>query len=110
MSSRPRARAWMFSSAMSRGRPVNTGASVCSAAATVSAIVLKLLAKNAEDRYQSSCGIIADLNRCQRELAQTGAVTTFSLGHRDVSQKFQIPQKLYGREPELADGLIRAEA
>ena len=69
---------------------------------TVSAIVLKLLAKNAEDRYQSSYGLIADLSRCQRELSQTGAVTTFALGHRDVSPRFQIPQRLYGREPELA--------
>jgi serine/threonine protein kinase len=68
----------------------------------VSAIVLKLMAKNAEDRYQSSYGLIADLSRCQRELAQTGAVTSFALGQRDVSRKFQIPQKLYGREPELA--------
>ena len=68
----------------------------------VSAIVLKLMAKNAEDRYQSSYGLITDLNHCQRELAQTGAVPAFALGKRDVSRKFQIPQKLYGREPELA--------
>jgi predicted ATPase/class 3 adenylate cyclase len=68
----------------------------------ISAIVLKLLAKNAEDRYQSAHGLIEDLGRCQREISQTGAVTTFTLGHRDVSPRFQIPQKLYGREPELA--------
>lgn len=68
----------------------------------VSAIVLKLMAKNAEDRYQSSFGLVADLRRCQRELAQTGRVEMFALGHRDVSRRFQIPQKLYGREAELA--------
>ena len=68
----------------------------------VSAIILKLIAKNAEDRYQSSYGLITDLNHCQRELAQMGAVHAFPLGQRDVSRKFQIPQKLYGREPELA--------
>ena len=68
----------------------------------VSAIVLKLLGKNAEDRYQSSYGLIDDLGRCQRELAQTGAVTGFTLGQRDVSRQFHVPQKLYGREPELA--------
>jgi len=68
----------------------------------VSAIVLKLMAKNAEDRYQSSYGLIEDLSRCQRELAQTGSVTTFSLGHRDISRKFHIPQRLYGRELELS--------
>ncbi len=68
----------------------------------VSAILLKLMAKNAEDRYQSSFGLIADLSRCQRELNQTGTVAAFDLGQRDVSRKFQIPQKLYGRAPELA--------
>ena len=68
----------------------------------VSEIVLKLMAKNAEDRYQSSYGLIEELGRCQRELAQTGTVATFALGHRDISRKFQIPQRLYGREAELA--------
>lgn len=68
----------------------------------VSAIVLKLLAKNPEERYQSSYGLIEDLGRCQRELAQTGTITAFTLGQRDVSRKFQIPQKLYGRDAELA--------
>jgi predicted ATPase/class 3 adenylate cyclase len=68
----------------------------------VSAIVLKLMAKNAEDRYQSSYGLIEDLGRCQRELAQTGTIAPFELGHRDVSRKFHIPQRLYGREPEQA--------
>ncbi len=68
----------------------------------VSAIILKLVAKNPEDRYQSSYGLITDLNHCRRELALTGAVPAFALGERDVSRKFQIPQKLYGREPELA--------
>jgi predicted ATPase/class 3 adenylate cyclase/GAF domain-containing protein len=68
----------------------------------ISEILLKLLAKNAEDRYQSSYGLIADLNRCRRELAASGNITTFILGEHDVSRKFQIPQKLYGRESELA--------
>ena len=68
----------------------------------VSAVVLKLLAKNAEDRYQSSYGLVADLGRCERELAQTGAVAMFDVGQRDVARRFHIPQKLYGREPELA--------
>ncbi len=67
----------------------------------VSAVVLKLMAKNAEDRYQSSYGLIEDLGRCQRELAQTGSVAAFELGRRDVSRKFHIPQRLYGRELEL---------
>lgn len=68
----------------------------------VSAIVLKLMAKNAEDRYQSSFGLIEDIGRCQRELAQTGAISAFALGHRDVSRQFRIPQRLYGREADQA--------
>jgi predicted ATPase/class 3 adenylate cyclase len=68
----------------------------------VSGIILKLMAKNAEDRYQGSFGLIEDLGRCQRELVQTGSVAGFALGRRDVSRRFQIPQRLYGREPELA--------
>lgn len=68
----------------------------------ICAIVQKLMAKNAEDRYQSGYGLVEDLRRCQRELAHTGSVASFPLGHRDVSRKFHIPQRLYGREVELA--------
>ena len=68
----------------------------------LSNIVLKLLAKNAEDRYQSGFGLCQDLDRCRRELAHTGAISTFALGLRDVPRTFRVPQKLYGREAELA--------
>nr|WP_276509990.1 AAA family ATPase [Niveibacterium umoris] len=68
----------------------------------LAAIVLKLMAKNAEDRYQSSFGLISDLRRCERELLDHGGVRPFALGTQDISRRFQIPQKLYGREPELA--------
>ena len=67
----------------------------------LSRIVSKLLSKNAEDRYQSTYGLIADLERCRDELARTGSVTPFGLGEADVSRKFQVPQQLYGREAEL---------
>ena len=70
--------------------------------ATVAAILGKLLAKNAEDRYQSGFGLIEDLQRCRRELAQSGRVSDFAIGHRDVSPRLNISQKLYGREAELA--------
>ncbi|MCP4135239.1 MAG: serine/threonine-protein kinase PknK [bacterium] len=66
----------------------------------VSTIVMKLMAKNAEDRYLSAHGLKADLELCQRELRDTGHINTFELGKHDVSDKFQIPQKLYGREEE----------
>ena len=69
----------------------------------VSAIVLKLMAKNAEDRYQSSYGLITDLTPLPARAGPDWQRSRqFALGHRDVSRKFQIPQRLYGREPELA--------
>ncbi|MCP4135235.1 MAG: serine/threonine-protein kinase PknK [bacterium] len=67
----------------------------------VSAIVMKLMAKNAEDRYLSAHGLKADLERCRQELQSAGTINTFELGAHDVSDKFQIPQKLYGREQEI---------
>jgi PAS domain S-box-containing protein len=68
----------------------------------VSDIVMKLMAKNAEDRYQSAWGIKADLERCAQQLAEMGQINTISLGLQDVSEQFRIPQKLYGREAEIA--------
>ncbi|KYC42799.1 hypothetical protein WA1_11740 [Scytonema hofmannii PCC 7110] len=67
----------------------------------VSAIAMKLLAKNAEERYQSAWGIKADLEECLVQLQRSGTITEFSLAHKDISDKFQIPQKLYGREAEV---------
>ena len=65
-------------------------------------IVMKLMAKNAEERYQSAYGLKADLEECRRQLEETGMITPFPLGKQDVSDRFQIPQKLYGREAEIA--------
>jgi PAS domain S-box-containing protein len=67
----------------------------------VSDIILKLMAKNAEDRYQTAWGIKADLERCLRQLEATGQIDTFQLSLQDVSEQFHIPQKLYGREAEI---------
>jgi PAS domain S-box-containing protein len=68
----------------------------------VSDIVLKLMAKNAEDRYQSAWGIKADLEHCAAQLEASGHIGPVQLGLQDVSDQFQIPQKLYGREAEIA--------
>jgi tRNA A-37 threonylcarbamoyl transferase component Bud32 len=68
----------------------------------VSNLILKLMAKNAEDRYQSAWGIKADLERCAQQLAEMGQINAISLGLQDVSEQFRIPQKLYGREAEIA--------
>ncbi|MCY1069339.1 AAA family ATPase [Nannocystis sp. RBIL2] len=67
----------------------------------VSAIVLKLLAKNAEDRYQSAEGLLADLDRCRDALRRTGTIEPFVLGERDRQDLFRIHQKLYGREHDI---------
>lgn len=67
----------------------------------VSAIVMKLLAKTAEERYQSAFGLAADLERCLRSYEATRTVEPFTLATLDVSSKFHIPEKLYGRELPL---------
>ncbi|MGA7935347.1 MAG: AAA family ATPase, partial [Kovacikia sp.] len=66
----------------------------------VSEIILKLMAKNSEDRYQSAGGITVDLERCVEQLETVGRIEPFPLGLQDISNQFQIPQKLYGREVE----------
>lgn len=68
----------------------------------VSEIILKLMAKNAEDRYQSAWGIKADLELCAQQLEAIGQIDGIQLGLQDISDQFQIPQKLYGREAEVA--------
>ncbi|AUX45097.1 protein kinase [Sorangium cellulosum] len=68
----------------------------------VSAIVLKLLAKAAEDRYQSARGLGLDLERCLEGLTTRGHIAPFSLGAHDFSGRFRIPQRLYGRERETS--------
>ncbi|WP_008309979.1 AAA family ATPase [Leptolyngbya sp. PCC 6406] len=67
----------------------------------VAAIVAKLMAKNAEDRYQSSLGLKHDLEQCLRAWKATGNMPTFELGQHDLSDRFLIPEKLYGRAVEV---------
>ena len=64
-------------------------------------IVLKLIAKNAEDRYQSILGLKHDLEQCLQQLKLTGKISQFQLGERDICDRFLIPDKLYGREAEV---------
>ena len=68
----------------------------------VSQLVSKLMSKNAEDRYQNALGLKHDLEICLIELQQTGKIGLFNLGEQDLSDRFLIPEKLYGREPEVA--------
>ncbi|MGC1525124.1 MAG: AAA family ATPase [Phormidesmis sp.] len=67
----------------------------------ISQIVLKLMAKNAEDRYQSASGLKRDLVRCLQVFKETGEIAEFEVGQRDISAHFLIPNKLYGRETEV---------
>ncbi|MEH1828927.1 MAG: AAA family ATPase [Nostoc sp.] len=65
-------------------------------------IVMKLMAKNAEDRYQSALGLKFDLENCLHQLQVDGRVRDFEIGKRDVCDRFIIPDKLYGRETEVS--------
>jgi len=67
----------------------------------LAAIVLKLLAKNAEDRYQTAAGAEADLRRCLMEWLAHGRIDPFALGTHDRSDRLLVPEKLYGREAEI---------
>jgi predicted ATPase/signal transduction histidine kinase len=70
--------------------------------AGLSAIVLRLLAKQAQDRYQSARGLLADLGRCRDDWTAKGLIDPFPLGVRDVSDRFLISPRVYGREREIA--------
>nr|BDT34367.1 trifunctional serine/threonine-protein kinase/ATP-binding protein/sensor histidine kinase [Myxococcus sp. MH1] len=69
---------------------------------TLSALILKLLAKSPEDRYQSAYGLVADLQRCLDGLETGNGVPDFELGTKDVPERFAVPERLYGRAPQQA--------
>ena len=73
----------------------------------VSAIVMKLLAKTAEERYQTAAGVEADLRHCLAAWESSGAINRFLLGTHDMPDRLLIPEKLYGREREV-DTLLAA--
>ncbi|MEH2090917.1 protein kinase domain-containing protein, partial [Nostoc sp.] len=68
----------------------------------LSDIVMKLMAKNAEDRYQSALGLKFDLENCLHQLQVDGIIGDFEIARRDVCDRFIIPDKLYGRETEVS--------
>jgi predicted ATPase/signal transduction histidine kinase len=73
----------------------------------LSAVVMKLLAKNAEERFQTASGLEADLRQCLAEWQSQGRIDPFPLGAHDSSERLLIPEKLYGREREV-DTLLAA--
>ncbi len=67
----------------------------------ISVIIMRLLEKDADERYQSAYGLKHDLERCTRQWKQNNSIKRFELGKSDLTGIFRIPQKLYGRENEL---------
>jgi PAS domain S-box-containing protein len=69
----------------------------------LSAIILKLLSKNAEDRYQSAAGVQTDLEKSLQHLSPEDTIEEFPLGEADYASWLKFPQKLYGRDRELEE-------
>src|SRR4030095_13727529 len=67
----------------------------------LAAIIMKLLAKAPEERYQTAAGVERDLRRCLDDWDRRGAIGEFSLGEGDQSDRLLIPEKLYGRDREI---------
>lgn len=77
------------------------------ATSPVAAIVTKLMAKNAEARYQSATGLLADLEFCLTQLKTSGVIPNFQPGRHDKAGQLSFSNKLYGREKEV-DALLAA--
>src|SRR6476660_9757433 len=82
-------------------RPVPPDARLKEIPSSISAIVMKLLAKTAEERYQTAAGVERDLRRCLADLESDGRIDRFPLGEHDGSDRLLIPEKLYGRAREI---------
>ena len=82
-------------------QPVPPNERVRNIPAPVAEIILRLLAKTAEDRYQTAAGLEADLRRCLGAWERQGVIDPFPLGGQDWSEQLLIPEKLYGREIEI---------
>jgi len=82
-------------------QPVPPGQRLKGIPSPVSAIIMKLLAKTAEERYQTAAGAESDLRRCLAEWETQHRIDEFSLGEQDTPDRLLIPEKLYGRAPEI---------
>jgi PAS domain S-box-containing protein len=82
-------------------QPIPPGKRLKSIPAPVSAIIMKLLTKTAEDRYQTAAGVEIDLRRCLAEWETQRRIDEFPLGEHDTPDRLLIPEKLYGRAHEI---------
>jgi serine/threonine protein kinase len=82
-------------------KPVSPNQRLKSVPASVSAIVMKLLAKTAEERYQTASGLKSDFQRCWAEWESHGLIDPFPLAAYDIPDRLLIPEKLYGRKSEM---------
>jgi PAS domain S-box-containing protein len=82
-------------------KPPSPSERLHSVPAAVSAVILKLLAKTAEERYQAAAGLERDLRRCLAAWEAHRRIDAFPLGQQDTSDRILIPEKLYGRECEI---------
>ncbi|MBN3898514.1 MAG: AAA family ATPase [Nostoc sp. NOS(2021)] len=90
-------------------QPINPQSLNSQIPTAVSEVVMKLMAKNAEDRYQSATGLLADLELCLKQLEAKGIITNFVPGRLDILSQLLIPQKLYGREEQVNELLAAFE-
>jgi len=81
--------------------PVPPGERLKDLPAPISAIIMKLLAKIAEERYQTAAGVESDLRRCLAEWETRRRIDEFPLGEHDTPDRLLIPEKLYGRAGEI---------
>src|SRR5262245_29597427 len=82
-------------------KPVPPSERVKNVPPAVPAIIMKLLAKTAEERYQTAAGVESDLRRCLAEWESHGRIDEFPLGEHDTPDRLLILEKLYGREREI---------
>jgi predicted ATPase/signal transduction histidine kinase len=82
-------------------RPVPPDERIGETPEALSIIAMKLLAKTAEERYQTAAGVEADLRRCLADWESHGRIDPFPLGAHDASDRLLIPEQLYGREREI---------
>ena len=87
--------------------PLSASERVSGVPVAISAVIAKLMSKNAEDRYQTAAGVEQDLRRCLREWESRGQIDLFPLGADDIPDRLLIPEKLYGRDREI-DTLLAA--